>query len=116
MMTRTLIFDGERGGERFGLLRLAVFSAGDGKGDRARATIRKEARILDALDSISEAAPLKDDPDYRLLTTSRGDRVTLSQEDFELVERYVDTAAWTPRSARAAVDLQDWLSATKVDP
>src|SRR5262245_25113945 len=56
--TRVLVFNGDpRSDKRFQLCRTAVLNAGDRKGARDRETIRKEARILDALDAISEPDP-----------------------------------------------------------
>lgn len=119
-MTRILTFDGEKGARRFELLRLALLSAGDGKGERTRETIRKEARLLNALDTVSEPSPTETDTEARALIagseTIAAITVTLAQDDFELLTKYGDTTPWVPRAARDAVDLQDWLSAAeKVD-
>jgi len=116
-MTRVLTFDGAKGPKRFELCRTALLNAGDTKGERTRETIRKEARLLDALDTVSQLAATETDPDARALRGALDPlSVTLSQDDFDLLSRYVDTTPWLPRAARDAVDLQDWLSAAaKVD-
>lgn len=112
-MTRVLDFTGPHGPQRFALCRLAVLSAGDGKGDRTRETIRKEARLLDALDFVSLDDPTE--KDGRALHPGGG-TVTLPQDDFALLLQYVDSCPWVPRVSRDAVDAQDWLSAAaKVD-
>lgn len=109
-MTRRLVFDGDKAARRFELLRFALEGAGDGKGERTRQVIRQEARLFDLFDTISE---LTDKPDdgwtRRLLCPPQS--ITVAQADHELLVRYTDTALWFPRSARDAVDLQDWLSA-----
>ena len=110
---RILDFDGERGAQRFLLLRTALLQAGDGKGERSAPTIRKEARLLDALDAISDpTGPSSNggDPD-RILREACN--LEISQEDFELLQQYAEKTPWTPRAARQAVDLWDWLSAAE---
>jgi hypothetical protein len=114
-VTRVLTFDGDHGAQRFAFLRIALLNAGDGKGDRSRAAIRTEARLLEALDAVSDPAPTEKDPDHRVLKPEGG-TVTLAQDDFDRLSAYVDTTPWVPRVARDAVDVQDWLSASvKVD-
>jgi hypothetical protein len=115
-MTRVLDFCGDKGPKRFELIRLAVLSAGDGKGERTREVIRKEARLLDALDTVSRAVP-GPDPDARQLDILLDAlTITLKQDDFELLSQYVDKCPWVPRVSRDAVDVFDWLSASeKVD-
>lgn len=114
-MKRVLVFDGEKGPKRFELLRTALLSGGDGKGERTREVIRKEARLLTALDSISSSTNNDALPDERKLNDDSGP-VTVTQEDFDLLSQYADRTPWLPRAAREAVDLQDWLSsAEKLD-
>jgi hypothetical protein len=116
-MTRVLDFTGLKGAKRFELIRLALLSAGDGKGERTRETLRKEARLLDALDTVSRAVKSETDPDARQLDILLdAPTVTIAQDDFDLLSQYVDKTPWIPRAARDAVDCQDWLSAAaKVD-
>jgi hypothetical protein len=109
-MTRILTFDGDRGSQRFTLLRTALLNGGDGKGDRTVALIRKEARLLDLLDGISEPTGTQDD---RVLLNHGPQRLEVAQDDFELLQTYAEKTPWTPRVARQAVDLFDWLSATE---
>lgn len=116
-MTRVLDFCGDKGPKRFELIRLAVLSAGDGKGERTREIIRKEARLLDALDTVSRPVKSETDPDARQLDILLDAlTITLKQDDFELLSQYVDKCPWVPRVSRDAVDVFDWLSASeKVD-
>lgn len=121
-MTRQLVFDGEKGARRFELCLEALIGAGDKKGPRDRATIRKEARLLEAFDGISLPDPTQAtscvacqrpaNPEARVLHLNGSSTQVLhvSQEDFTLLQQYVDTAPWLPKAARAAVDLQDWLT------
>lgn len=118
-MQRTLTFTGDKAATRFEFCRSALLSGGDGKGDRGRETIRREARLLDAFDTISvedeNAVFSAGTPNTRVLRTDVSDSdlltITIRQDDYELLVRYVDTVAWTPRAAREAVDVQDWLGA-----
>lgn len=133
--TRALVFNGDpRSDKRFQMIRTAVLNAGDRKGPRDRETIRKEARILDALDAISEpdvrqasavcpncgalldataaTVPTGDVESRRLL----GGRLDLRAEDHALLTKYLDTTPWLPSSARAARDVQDFADgADKID-
>ena len=114
-MTRVLVFEGPKAAKRFELLRAALLNAGDGKGERSPSTIRKEARLQDLLDEISVEGTANgngQDPDPRVLREGEH-TMTLSQEDFDLLSQYADKTAWSPRAARAVVDLWDWLSAAE---
>lgn len=116
-MQRIVTFDGPKAALRFELLRTALLSGGDAKGERTPATIRKEARLQDALDAISTAVPTPQDPEARTLRVSEngdGDlRLTFTQEDFDLLQQYSEKTAWTPRVSRQVVDLWDWLSSAE---
>jgi hypothetical protein len=115
-MTRTLTFTGPKAAKRFDLLRVALLAGGDGKGERTRETLRKEARLFDALDTVSDPAPTATDPDARVLRPFPAVDalvVTVSQEDFDLLTAYVDKTPWTPRASRGAVDVQDFLCAAE---
>lgn len=113
-MTRVLLFEGIHGPRRFELLRTALLNGGDGKGERNAATIRKEARLLDLLDTISDptGATNGNEPD-RILNLGALCQLEVSQEDFQLLQQYAEKTPWTPRAARQAVDLFDWLSAAE---
>jgi hypothetical protein len=107
-MTRVLIFDGPRAGKRFELLWAALQSAGDGKGERIPATIRKEARLQDALEQVSQAS---NGGDPMLMRTLVGTpTVAMAQEDFDLLVQYTEKTPWTPRVSRDVVDVYDFLS------
>lgn len=121
-MKRVLNFDPANGrsAKRFEMCLTAILQAGDQKGQRDRETIRKEARLLDAFDAISEPIqkdgekPIGGPVERQLLPT--GGTVTLSQDDHTLLTKYLDTTPWLPRAARDAVDVQDFADqAEKVD-
>jgi len=129
---RVLVFDAadERSAKRFQMCRTAILIAGDRKGTRDRETIRKEARLLDAFDTISEPDPRPLGPicpacgaqfdAVAAAATGEGEaprrlngggRLELRAEDHALLTKYLDTAPWLPASARAARDVQDFADA-----
>lgn len=117
-MTRVLTFDGPKAARRFDLLLTAVLGGGDGKGERSPMTIRKEARLQDEFDRISEPhAAVNGTPvgeaDRQLKVGGDTAVLVLQQEDFELLQQYTEKTPWTPRVSRDVVDLWDWLSAAE---
>jgi hypothetical protein len=110
-MTRVLVFEGPKASRRFDLLWAAMQSAGDGKGDRTPAVIRKEARLQDTLESISEAVSGNGTDPTRTLVGKP--TLTLSQEDFDLLYQYMEKTQWNPRVSRDVVDAWDWMSAAE---
>jgi hypothetical protein len=83
-------------------------AGGDGKGERTPVTIRKEARLQDALEPISDP-PSNGGPSTRTLKPD-GATITVSQEDFELLQQYSEKTPWNPAASRDVCDLWDWLS------
>lgn len=111
-MTRTIVFDTEKAQKRFEMVRTALLNAGDGKAERNRERVRKEARLMDALDSISVPVDLNaPDGDRKFIVIDGRDSITIDQADHKLIEEYLATTPWLPRSSRAAVDAQDWWDA-----
>jgi hypothetical protein len=100
-----------RGQRRFEILYAAIL-LGAPKGARGLETIRREARVLDALEAISTLVdvpnatgpvpPRSVQPDAELV---------LAQPEFELLVRYLDAVEWTPAASRDVIDTADWLSA-----
>lgn len=82
-------------------------------GGRGIEVIRREGRILDALESISTVNPdpqapkIMDEPARQV----RCAVLLLEQADFELLKKRVETIDWHPKYSRAVVDVVDWLSA-----
>ncbi len=116
-MERKVVFDGEKAARRFELVRTAVLNAGDGKGERNRERLRREARVLDALDTISDPKDQANkDGDRILRVDPTPASLLIDQADHKLVEDYLGTTPWLPRTAQLAVDTQDWWeTAEKVE-
>lgn len=113
-MKRILTFDGPRAPKRFQLLWTSLIAGGSTNGDsskdRTPAVIRKEARLQDALESISDAVEAGPNEPDRALKMAGG-TLTLTQEDFDLLQQYTEKTPWMPRVSRDVVDLWDFLSA-----
>lgn len=113
-MKCTLVFaaDDPKRDKKFLMCCTAVLNGGDGKGERSRAVTRKEAKLLDALDAISVPHPDRSiaeggGPDSRVLKPGT-QTFTLDGEVHTLLQQYLNTCLWTPRSSREARDAQDW--------
>jgi hypothetical protein len=114
---RVLTFDSNRRGQsRFAILYAAVL-LGAPKGARGLETIRREARILDALDAISDADAAAPGP-VPARQVHPGARLVLTQPELELVGRYLEAVEWAPVASRDVIDAADWVSAaaTHEDP
>jgi hypothetical protein len=116
---RVLTFDSNgRGQKRFEIVYAAIL-LGAPKGARGLEAIRREARILDALDAISvgdgQAGATGPIPARRV---TQGARLVLAQPEYELVGRYLEAVEWTPAASRDVIDAADWVSAaaTHEDP
>jgi hypothetical protein len=110
-MTRVVTFDANsRGQRRFEILYAAIL-LGAPKGPRGLETIRREARVLDALDAISTPvdAPTAGPVPPRSVTPDA--TLVLAQPDFEILARYLEAVEWTPAASRDVIDAADWLSA-----
>ena len=111
-MKRLLDFSGPRAPKRFGLCWMALMAGGDGKGERTRDVIRREARLQDALEAISVNGEVVANslPQRRLIEDCT---LPLPQEDFDLLDTYTEKAPWTPQASKDVVDLWDWLSSSE---
>lgn len=116
-MKRVLTFESARQDQkRFELLYQAILIGGASAQPGSRGGIevlRREARLLDALDGISIADPdetkgLAGEPG-RLVQAEA--ELVLEQPDFELLKKRVEETPWLPKAARDVVDVIDWLSA-----
>jgi hypothetical protein len=109
---RVVTFDGNgRGQRRFDILYAAML-LGAPKGTRGLDTIRREARVLDALDAISTPVDVAAAPGpipQRHVTPDA--TLVLAQPEFELLARYLEAVEWAPFASRDVVDAADWLSA-----
>lgn len=111
-MKRVLELTGPRAPMRFTLLWATLMAGGDGKGERNTTIIRKEARLHEALEQVSVALPQNGGPPQRELIPDGG-FVSLSQEDFELLQSYSEKTQWNPAASRDVCDLWDWMSAAE---
>ena len=117
-MTRRLKFDGEKKAMRFKLLREGFFVGGHTLGQKGqpkqRAWMRSEARILDAFDSISH--PIDKPGDLERVLNDGEHELEISQEDYDLIDKYLTETPWATPVAREANDMLDWFAAAeKVD-
>lgn len=113
-LVRVVAFeDVGRSQKRFELCYAAILLGAPKGAPRGMDVLRREARLLDALDAISapdpQAAPLADDVPRRLVMVPTS--LALLQPDFDLLSKYLEAVAWAPIVARAVVDAADWLAA-----
>lgn len=109
MKRRLTFIDDARGAYLFKRMYEGMLLGG-GQGARGIDAIRREARILDALDAISDPEDTPRGPER----TVKPDAVLeLDQVDFAVLESHVAKAPWLPVAARQIVDLVDWLSAAE---
>ncbi len=100
---------------RFDLLYQGFMFGGNQQQSKGMDVLRREARILDTLDSISlvqnpgDGTP--DDPARLLRTLAPGHHeVSFEEPDYALLCRYFNGAAWTTSVARQVVSISDWLA------
>jgi hypothetical protein len=106
-MTRILVFSGPRAPKRFELL-WAALHISDDKAERNPTIIRKEARLQDILEKASIPA---NGGDPILSRELKGEpTLTLTQEDFDFLQKATEQVKWTPMASKDVVDLWDWLS------
>lgn len=112
MLVRVIAFDDDRRNQRRFDLYYAAVLLGAPKGPRGLEVIRREARILDALDAISDPSPDAVGPgDVPRRVVQAGRALLLPQPECDLLTKYLDTAEWVPAVSRDVVDAADWLSA-----
>jgi hypothetical protein len=102
-----LVFeDNEQARERFTLLYQGFIAGGNSPAQKGMEVVRREARVLDKLDAVSE-------PSVNGLRALReGEHaVVLEQPEYELVKRYFENAPWAVHVSRQVVSVSDWLSA-----
>lgn len=109
-LARVIQFEDLKSQKRFEILYAALL-LGAPKGGRGLEVLRREARILDALDAISTpdpTAPAGPMPGRKVIA---GRPLVLAQPELELLARYLEAVEWTPAASRDVVDAADWLSA-----
>src|SRR5262249_22555663 len=99
---------------RFELLYNAVLVGGtpqappQGPGRGGIEVLRREARLLDALDGVSD--PVGEGAPSRVVRS--GEVILLAQPDFDLLVKRIEETPWMPRVARDVVSLIDWVLAS----
>jgi hypothetical protein len=112
-VARIVTFDATgRGQRRFEILYAALL-LGAPKGARGLETIRREARVLDALDAISTPVdvPTTTGAPVPPRSVKPDAELVLAQPDFEILARYLDAVEWTPAASRDVIDAADWFNA-----
>lgn len=108
MKLRNLVFtEAER--EFFPLIYQGFLHGGNGPQAKGMEVLRREVRILDKLEAISE-----DRDGDRILTTVPA-VVLLEQPEYELLRRYFENTPWTTAVSRKIVNIADWLSAIPLE-
>lgn len=104
MRIRRLAFnDGNK--ESFQFIYQGFLIGGNGPQPKGMEVLRREVRILDKLEEISNEAPAGE----RQLKP--GDQeVVLEQPEYEMLRRYFENTPWTTQVARKIVAISDWLS------
>lgn len=118
-MKRRLEFShDDRSQKRFEILYCAVLMGGVTPTQQRVAgieMIRRESRILNALDGVSLEDPDVKSPTWptevRPRVVAPGTSVELVQADWELLRKRVQEALWLPKAARDVMDVDDWLGA-----
>lgn len=119
-MKRLISFDGaddKKVQKRFEILYGGLIIGGaQATATRGIEVIRRESRILDALDAVSTVDPdttsvkkIFDEP-VRLVT--KGSAMILDQPDFDLLKIRVETTPWGPQVSRHVVDTLDWFTSS----
>ena len=119
-MIRSVTFDGtnERDRTLFTLLREAFLSRGNPKPEerQTKEDYRAEAKIKKQLDALSDptgdAPATVPDTRPRVLKAETVD-LRLEQPEFARLQRYVDSAQWTPHVVDLVMELADRLDAAE---
>jgi hypothetical protein len=110
MKTRILKFASDEEREMFPMLYAGFMNGGNGPQAKGMEVTRREVRILDKLDAVSEDNEVGD----RVLKSGSHD-VVLEQPEFELLKRYFENTPWTTKVARQVVNISDWLAAIQLE-
>jgi len=117
-MKRSLVFDDGKAQTYFEFIYSAVLIGGLPKERTGGVeTLRREARILDALDAISDRHPnptetFANNEPARVVRF--GVVLTLDVADYELIKKRIEEAPWFPKVSRDVVRTLDWLTTAVV--
>lgn len=118
MRIRKLVFnDTPEAREDFALLYQGFMTGGNAAPSKGMEITRREAKILDKLDAISEdfggngkcdtcGQPV---PTQRVLRMG-AQQIELEQPEYDLVKKYFEATPWTVRASRRVVSISDWLA------
>ncbi len=106
-MKRTITFGDEaKSQQRFELFQAAILNGGAAGQRGGIEILRREAKLLDAFDAISD--PAGDEKPRRVRD---GAQLVLEQADFDVLKKRMEEAPWAPAASRGVIDALDWLSA-----
>lgn len=122
MRSCKLVFENtDEARERFELL-YSGFVNGGAQGQRGGIeTMRREAKILDKLESVSELHEGRACGECGQLIAGKqrlndGEQeVSFDQPELALVKKHIENCPWTTRMSRKIVDLIDWLESQKLE-
>lgn len=109
-MAKILDFTGPKAAKRFEFCLEAMLIAGDGKAERNKELIKKEAKIFDLLDEISDPR-IEGHP--RVLKPEGG-CIMIDNDLLALLLQNVENASWKPLAAQGAVDCMQFLENAEV--
>lgn len=117
---RKLTFaDTDEAREDFALLYQGFVTGGSGGGERkTMETTRREAKLLDKLEEVSEefggASSVCDTCGQRInvkrVTKSGPQEIVIDQPEYEMLKKYFEATPWTVRISRRVVNISDWLA------
>lgn len=108
---KVLELEGPTDKDKFNLLYQGFVGFGNDAPGRNIEVTRREIRVLDALEPISDAilnGSQEPVPGLRTLKPGKH-RIELEDADYDLLKRYVTGANWATVHARKAVAMVDWL-------
>lgn len=113
----SLHFEGDSGPKYFELVYEGFMVGGSLERTKGMTTLRREIRILDKIEQISEIypcgkmLPVNDEPCRKL--KSEKEELILDKPEVELILRYMTLVPWTTgKSVRNAIEVIDWLESS----
>ena len=115
-----LHFDGEFADKYFQIVYEGFMVGGSIERNKGLSILRKEMKILEKLETISEVfpcgkmLPINDEPCRKLIGTEQ--EVTFDKSELELISKYMGMVPWTTgKSVRNALEVIDWVDAALRD-
>jgi len=107
--------------EKFSLLYQGFLTGGNMAQSKGMEITRREARVLDKLDSISEDSGGEKCATCGTATMNKREMIAadhtleLEPPDFDLLKKYFEATPWTVRVAKRVVDISDWLGSIPLE-